>query len=316
MQPGKTDLIKQALLERLRTGEYPVGGRLPGLRSIAEEFDVHPNTAARVVTDLVHEGLLRSVQGRGTFVLAVPTTDGRATDELYASARSLATQARRLGLSRRDWARLTSDAEDAAYDEEGPTLWFVECSQRDGEELSASLSTLLERPVRPMLVDELPHHLVAHPLEPGFFITTPFHLHEVESVVGPRTPVVAVNVVPTSETLVAFARFATDARVAVVASNTETLVRFVRMVTTYTRLEPFAARLIDDADARSAALEADIVVDSHSIHATVVGWRPKGQVLTVRYQIEPTSLAYLREVLRLREAKPIEPQDVDPLPRG
>lgn len=303
MQPGKTDLIKQALLERLRTGDYPVGSRLPGVRSIADEFDVHPNTAARVVSDLVHDGLLRSEQGRGTFVVAVPTSDGRATAALYASARALATQARRLGLSRRDWARLNTNAEEAAYDEEGPTLWFVECSQRDGEELSASLSTLLERPVRPMLVDELPHHLVAHPLESGFFVTTPFHIEEVEATVSACTPVVTVNVVPTSETLVAFARFPTAARVAVIASNTQTLVRFVRMVTTYTRLEPFAAHLVDEPEARLAALDADIVVDSHSIHATVAGWQPKGQVLTVRYQIEPTSLAYLREVLRLRETK-------------
>ncbi len=303
MSTGKIGLLKQALLERLRTGDYPVGSRLPGVRSLADEFGMHPNTAARAVSDLVQDGVLRAVQGRGTYVVSVPDTDGRAADQLYASARSLAIQARRLGLTRRDWVRLTTEAEAAAYEGEGPALWFVECSPRDGEELSASLSTLLEAPVRPMMVDELPHHLVAHPVEPGFFITTPFHLEEVEAAVGASTLVVAVNVVPTSETLVAFARFPSDARVAVVASNTQTLERFVRMVTTYTRLEPFAAHVVDEAEACAAALDADIVVDSHSIHPTVASWQPPGQVLTVRYQIEPTSLAYLREVLRLREAK-------------
>ena len=303
MPPGKTDFLKQALVERLRTGDYAVGSRLPGLRRLAEEFGVHPNTAARVVSDLVHDGVLRTAQGRGTFVVSVPDTDGCASDQLLASARSLAIQARRLGLTRRDWVRLTTEAEAAAYEGEGPSLWFVECSPRDGEELSASLSTLIEDPVRPMMVDELPHHLVAHPGEPGFFITTPFHLEEVEAAVGDTAPVVAVNVVPTSETLVAFARFPSNARVAVVASNTQTLVRFVRMVTTYTRNEPFAAHLVHEPSARTAAQEADILVDSHSIHPTVASWHPAGQVLTVRYHIEPTSLAYLREVLRLREVE-------------
>lgn len=303
MPPGKTDFLKRALVERLRTGEYPVGSRLPGVRVLADEFSVHPNTAARAVSELVHDGFLRAVQGRGTFVVAMPSAELRATDELYATARALAEQARRLGLSRRDWARLTADAEEAAYNLDGPALWFVECSRRDAEELSGSLSMLLERPVRPMLVDELPHHLVAASSEPGFFVTTPFHLEEVESAVESRSPVVAVNVVPTTETLVAFARFPSDARVAVIASNTQTLVRFVRMVTTYTRLEPFAAHLVGDADAEDAVRDADVVVDSHSIHDTVTTWRTRGRVLTVRYQIEPTSLAYLREVLRLREVR-------------
>ncbi len=304
---GKRGRLQQALLERLRTGLYPVGSRLPGLRVLANEFELHPNTVARVVTEMAQDGVLRTVQGSGTFVVAIPDAGPAAVDDLYASARTLALQARRLGLSRRDWARLTAEAESAAFGGEGPALWFVECSHRDAEELCASLSMLLERPVRPLLVDELPHHLMGRADAPGFYITTPFHVDEVETALADVAPVVTVNVVPTTATLVAFARFPTSARVAVVASNPQTLERFVRMLRTYTRLEPASAHLVDDGDAPSAAREADIVVDSHSIHARVAGWTPTGRVETVRYQIEPTSLAYLREVLRQREASADSP---------
>jgi DNA-binding transcriptional regulator YhcF (GntR family) len=301
---GKTTFVRQAIVDRIRHGRYPVGSRLPGVRLLAAEFDVHPNTAARVIADLARDGVLRSVHGRGSYVLEVPGDEAGAgaIEVVVATARELAKQARRLGLTRREWASLTADAEALAFESEGPSMYFVECSLRDAEELSQSLSTLLERPVRPMLVDELPHRLVGTNLPAPFFITTPFHIEEVEAAVEDLARIVCVSVVPTSETLVSFARLPASARVAVVASNRQTLQRFVRMLTTYTRIEPVAALLVDDITAPGAVRDADVVIDSHSIHPTVAGWGPTGEVVTVRYQIEPTSLAYLREVLRQEAA--------------
>lgn len=54
--------------------------------------------------------------------------------------------------------------------------------------------------------------------------------------------------------------------------------------------------------ARSAELarDAEALIDSQSIHDTVEGWGPKGKAETVRFQIEPTSVAYLREVSKVR----------------
>lgn len=304
---GKTAFVRQAIVERIRQGTYPVAARLPGVRALATEFGVHPNTAARVIADLVRDGVVRSEHGRGSFVLAVPGGDAGpgAVDALVLSARDLAQRARRLGVTRREWASLTAEAEARAYEAEGPAMWFVECSLRDAEELSQSLSTLLDRPVRPLLVDELPHRLMAGNVVGSCFVTTPFHVEEVEAVVEDAARVVCVNVVPTSETLVRFAQLPSSARLAVVASNRQTLTRFVRMVTTYTRIDPVATLLADDPRAPDAVRDADVVIDSHSIHPTVAAWGPIGRVITIRYQIEPTSLAFLREVLRQAAAREV-----------
>lgn len=301
MSTSKTAFLRQAIVERIRHGRYPVGGRLPGLRALAEEFDVHPNTAARVVANLARDGVVRSDHGRGTYVLSVPGAEAEtsAIEGVVAGMRELATQARRLGVTRREWAALAAEAESRAFEDDGPSMWFVECSLRDAEELSQSLSTLLERPVRPLLVDALPHHLLDR-RGGEVYVTTPFHVEEVEAEIEDAARVVCVNVVPTSETLVRFAHVPSSTRVAVVASNRQTLARFVRMLTTYTRIRPVVALLADDPDAPAAVADADVVIDSHSIHDTVVGWRPGAEVLTIRYQIEPTSLAFLREVLRQR----------------
>lgn len=300
MATSKTAFLRQAIVERIRHGRYPVGGRLPGVRALAEEFDVHPNTAARVVANLARDGVVRSDHGRGTYVLTVPgaEADTSAIEGVVTGMRELARQARRLGVTRREWAALAAEAESHAFEDDGPSMWFVECSLRDAEELSHSLSTLLERPVRPLLVDALPHHLLGRGGAGEVFVTTPFHVEEVEAEIEDAARVVCVNVVPTSETLVRFAHVPSSARVAVVASNRQTLARFVRMLTTYTRIHPVAALLVDDPTAPAVVTDADVVIDSHSIHDTVVGWRPAGEILTIRYQIEPTSLAFLREVLR------------------
>jgi DNA-binding GntR family transcriptional regulator len=298
---SKTAFLRQVIVERIRHGRYPVGGRLPGLRALAEEFDVHPNTAARVVANLARDGIVRSDHGRGTYVVSVPgaEADTSAIEGIVAGMRELATQARRLGVTRREWAALAAEAESHAFEDDGPSMWFVECSLRDAEELSQSLSALLERPVRPLLVDALPHQLLDR-RGGEVFVTTPFHVEEVEAEIEDAARVVCVNVVPTSETLVRFAHVPSSARVVVVASNRQTLARFVRMLTTYTRIRPVVAVLVDDPAAPVAVADADVVIDSHSIHDTVVGWRPVGDVLTIRYQIEPTSLAFLREVMRQR----------------
>ena len=301
---GKGERLKQVVVERIRSGVYPVGTRLPGVRSAAREFGVHANTVSRVYGELADAGLLRTVQGSGTFVVDVPgpAQARQALAELSAGLRALALQARRLGLSREDWARLVDEAEAEGFRAEGPTMWFVERAARDAEEFAARLCTLLERPVLPLPTTELPRRSGELGGPGQLLVTTPFQLEEVEALVGAEHEVVSVNVVPTTETLVRLARLRPDARVTIVASHAGALARFAAMVKTYTRREPAATAVIDDADAPGLVRRAEVLVVSRSAHERVAGWGPTGEVIAMRFQIEPTSIAYLREVLRRRAA--------------
>lgn len=303
---GKGERLKQVIVERISAGTYPVGARLPGVRAAAEEFGVHANTVGRIYGELADEGLVKTVHGSGTFVVKVPgeARAGRARAELRSNLHDLAALARQLGLSRAEWVELTSEAEAVGFSDDELTTWFVECSLRDSEELASSLCTLLGRHVRPLLTTELAAGGPASADESQLFVTTPFHLEEVEAAVGSAHQVVNVNVVPTSETLVQLAGLEPDARVTVLASNAATLERFVNMLHTYTRLDPVATAVIDDPQAPTLVREAEVLIDSQSIHEKVQNWRPTARVLTVRFQIEPTSVAYLREVLRRRSAVP------------
>lgn len=49
-------------------GELPQGYRMPTIRRLAAQLNIHPNTVARAYGELVREGVLAAKVGRGTFV--------------------------------------------------------------------------------------------------------------------------------------------------------------------------------------------------------------------------------------------------------
>lgn len=67
--PVGTQLASR-LRASIHSGALPAGHRLPSLRALAAEYDVHLNTARAVYERLEEEGLVKTEHGRGTFVLA------------------------------------------------------------------------------------------------------------------------------------------------------------------------------------------------------------------------------------------------------
>jgi DNA-binding GntR family transcriptional regulator len=69
--------IADDLRRRLAAGEWPVGSTLPGISELQEEYNVAGlNTVRQAQRLLADEGLLNPVQGRGTFVTALPSAPG------------------------------------------------------------------------------------------------------------------------------------------------------------------------------------------------------------------------------------------------
>lgn len=62
--------VKQALLGRIESGVWQVGDLIQSEPELCQEFGVSRITIRKAVGDLVHEGRLRTVQGKGTFVAA------------------------------------------------------------------------------------------------------------------------------------------------------------------------------------------------------------------------------------------------------
>lgn len=60
--------LTEGLTERIVSGVYPPGGKVPAVRELAAEAGVNPNTMQRALADLEREGLLYTQRTSGRFV--------------------------------------------------------------------------------------------------------------------------------------------------------------------------------------------------------------------------------------------------------
>ncbi len=64
----KYHMVKEVMLGRMIDGTWPAGALIPSEPELCREFAVSRVTVRRAISDLVHEGRLQTVQGKGTFV--------------------------------------------------------------------------------------------------------------------------------------------------------------------------------------------------------------------------------------------------------
>ena len=81
---AKARSVERRLRGLIAEGAWPVGGRVPSERRLAQDFGVARNTIRRAVAALAEQGLLAASVGRGTFVA------GRVSGEMEAALRGAA----------------------------------------------------------------------------------------------------------------------------------------------------------------------------------------------------------------------------------
>ncbi len=67
--------VASVLRRRISDGFWPVGARIATLEELEKEFDVARVTVRQAIDLLASEGLVKSFQGRGTFVTKAPGVD-------------------------------------------------------------------------------------------------------------------------------------------------------------------------------------------------------------------------------------------------
>ena len=86
----RVGLVDQAAA-RFRTevvsGRWPVGERIPTEAELAATFGIGRNTVREAVQSLVHAGLLRREQGRGTYVISSSELTGSLERQLAGGSR-------------------------------------------------------------------------------------------------------------------------------------------------------------------------------------------------------------------------------------
>src|ERR1700704_2399008 len=62
--------LMEQVKHSIETGALRPGEQLPGIRPLAEELVINPNTVAKAYRELEHEGIIELRQGAGAFVAA------------------------------------------------------------------------------------------------------------------------------------------------------------------------------------------------------------------------------------------------------
>src|SRR6187399_469987 len=60
--------LMEQVKHAIETGALRPGDQLPGMRPLAEELVINPNTVAKVYRELEHEGVIELRHGSGAFV--------------------------------------------------------------------------------------------------------------------------------------------------------------------------------------------------------------------------------------------------------
>jgi GntR family transcriptional regulator len=91
--------VADQLRDAIKRGDYPPGSALPSQPDLARRYSLNQTTINRAIAVLRQEGLVQVVQGRGAFVLHLPTVRRvRRIPHRVTGTSTFAEEIRRLGM--------------------------------------------------------------------------------------------------------------------------------------------------------------------------------------------------------------------------
>jgi len=100
-QPGLSiyEQVVYAAKKALISGQMRPGDAFPSVRALSKAFKINPNTAHKVVAQLVAEGVIEVRPGRGTVVVETKASTAAERGNLLArELEQLVVEAKKLGL--------------------------------------------------------------------------------------------------------------------------------------------------------------------------------------------------------------------------
>ena len=130
LRPGESPYrqVVYAATRAVVAGELPAGASFPSVRELSQALKINPNTAHKVVAQLVRDGILEVLPGIGTVVAQARTSSSEERRLLLSEAvEHLVVEAKRLGLGEAEvmdavstrWAALSGGAPGAGNKDNG-----------------------------------------------------------------------------------------------------------------------------------------------------------------------------------------------------
>jgi GntR family transcriptional regulator len=261
--------IVSYVMDRLASGLYPPGSRLPPARELAAELGVHRNTVAKAYKSLADLGLLSSAPGRGTFAAARIDLDNRQLHARQIRERLAEeiVRARRGNIEEADLRRTIDELIASIYHAPLPRGAFVECNTDDLRVAISEIEQQSNVRLAPVLLDALAADPAKVAAGYDVVFTSLFHLLEVRELLAgtkSRLRIIGIHTQPDERALAEIAQIAPNARIGIVVSNDDGARRFNAQIHTFS--EATAKTLVrpTDEEIRKLAHEVDVIVMSRS----------------------------------------------------
>ena len=88
--------LMEQVKHSIETGALRPGEQLPGMRPLAEELVINPNTVAKAYRELEHEGVIELRHGAGAFVAGNPLAKTKKADNMRAAQALVAAAVEKL----------------------------------------------------------------------------------------------------------------------------------------------------------------------------------------------------------------------------
>lgn len=216
--------VKERLLGDIRNGTYRAGDKIPTERELAERLRVSRNTVSQAYQELESEGIITSLQGRGTFVCDQDDTVrfGNRRGLLRKIVDVALEEAIQLGFSLDDFLDIaTARAREKVASLHTARVAFIECNREQIEHFSRKLEYGGVH-ITPVLLDDL-RDLQKNDLQyvesADLVVTTLFHYDEVQELLGFRREILAIALDPELETVVKIARIPPSKRVGLICRS-------------------------------------------------------------------------------------------------
>ena len=114
----KYEAIAADIRRSIEDGTLKPGDKLPSIRNLSNELNINVNTIKRAFSELEHDGITFSAQGRGVFVSENPIGNKKVKSSALEDAKSILSSCKAKGVSKDEVVSLIDDiySEDNSND--------------------------------------------------------------------------------------------------------------------------------------------------------------------------------------------------------
>ncbi len=305
-EPVTAEAVSKAILQRITTGQYAPGDRLPPVRKLAEEIGSNRNTVNKAYQMLFDLGMIENSRSgrRGYTVKRVGQAGSKTKSELlnhfYQHSVEMVWQGMAAGLTAEEMFDQLKHALDEVFGHSKVDLIFFECNDYDTQEMGKRLNEVLQMPVEYRNLSHFYKNPAAMIRKFDLIITTYHHLAEINTTISqhgfPPGKVIGIDTRLTADSMLKIARFPKN-RIGVVCTNQNTAHMIKHILFGYhPEWEIEALSVEDDREAiRRLAQISDHFIVTHTSVEDVSAMTGREPDVVVNFQIDEQSMAFLNQ---------------------